>query len=67
MYDQIDSPPVPVAVGSPVWARKSFDTKTTRSQLAVEHLLRRLTIEECIEVVIIYFAEFEEVLAHPRA
>lgn len=24
--DQIDSPPVPVAVGSPAWAKKSFDT-----------------------------------------
>jgi hypothetical protein len=26
IYDHIDSPPVPVAVGSPAWARKSFDT-----------------------------------------
>jgi hypothetical protein len=25
-YDARDSPPVPVAVGSPVWAIKSFDT-----------------------------------------
>ena len=26
MYDQMDSPPVPVAVGSPACAKKSFDT-----------------------------------------
>ena len=25
-YEASDSPPVPVAVGSPVWAIKSFDT-----------------------------------------
>jgi hypothetical protein len=25
--DQMDSPPVPVAVGSPACARKSFDTE----------------------------------------
>jgi len=25
-YEASDSPPVPVAVGSPVWAMKSFDT-----------------------------------------
>ena len=27
MYDHTLSPPVPVAVGSPVWARKSFETE----------------------------------------
>jgi hypothetical protein len=26
MYDQMDSPPVPVAEGSPACAKKSFDT-----------------------------------------
>lgn len=26
MYDHTDSPPVPVEVGSPVWAKKSLET-----------------------------------------
>ena len=57
MYDQMDSPPVPVAVGSPACAKKSFDT--THSGHVRVVLVRgkeRSTIEECVEVIVIDFA-----------
>lgn len=35
MYDQMDSPPVPVAVGSPACAKKSFDTIDANVHMSV--------------------------------
>lgn len=65
MRDQIDSPPVPVAVGSPACARKSFETMEPKrlDKADSEKVDREQTIEEGIKVIIVDLAKFEEVLA----
>ena len=63
--DQMDSPPVPVAVGSPACARKSFETKHNLNIQNMQRIVRR-TIEKCVEVVVIHLTQFEEVLASSR-
>jgi len=58
MRDQIDSPPVPVAVGSPACARKSFETMEPKwlDRAGGEKMGRERTIEEGIEVIIVDLA-----------
>ena len=62
MYDQIDSPPVPVAVGSPACAKKSFDTvynanvSENDSFVFIYKKKKGTTVKECVEVVVVYFA-----------
>jgi hypothetical protein len=69
-YEASDSPPVPVAVGSPVWAIKSFETvgqvlfngREERDARKRERgKTSGLTVEECVEGVVFDFAEFEKV------
>jgi hypothetical protein len=58
MRDQIDSPPVPVAVGSPACARKSFETAGPKwlDRAEGEKMGITRTIEEGIEVIIVDLA-----------
>lgn len=58
-YDQTDSPPVPVAVGSPAWAKKSFETGTNRCVLVplCEYAMGILhTVEEGVQIKVIDLA-----------
>jgi hypothetical protein len=66
MYAQIDSPPVPVAEGSPTWARKSLETNGDGGIRLDPHetVVTVLTIEEGVEIVVIDFAEFEKIFAY---
>ena len=61
----MDSPPIPVADGSPTWARKSLETKGNDSVRFNPHEAGAVTrtIEEGIEIVVVDFAEFEKVFA----
>jgi hypothetical protein len=60
--DHIDSPPVPVAVGSPVCARKSFDTiSKVISTLRGYTLEERRTIKKCIKVIEVHLTQLQKV------
>jgi len=61
----MDSPPIPVAEGSPTWARKSLETKNYDNvrfnfRGAVTTIF---TIEEGVEIIVVDLAEFEKVFA----
>ena len=64
---QTDCPPVPVAVGSPVCARKSFDTMGGKQWIGwnIRTGCKKslITIEKSVEIVIIDFTQLEKVLA----
>jgi hypothetical protein len=61
MYESKLSPPVPVAVGSPVWAIKSFDTVNVSAGSSGS----QLTIEKGVERVVFHFTQLEKVLTCP--
>lgn len=65
-YDARDSPPVPVAVGSPVCAIKSLDTKGQWGGMGQVSRFTIRTIEEGVEAIVLDLAQLKKVFARAR-